>query len=326
MIPEAKQTAVARALNTAFGVEEFEDIRGLTAGLSSALVFRIVVRDRPYLLKVITRTDDLADPTQHFMCMKSGAEKGIAPRVLYDSVEDRVWITDFVEARPLRAKEALVRLPGTLRTLHALPPFPKMKTGNFFDGVDGFIRRLAKSLPESESRELFDLYSSVVPMYPHNDESNWVSSHNDLKAENIMFDGDHIWLVDWESAFLNDRYVDLAVAANFAVRSEADEQTYLTAYFGELPGEYRTARFFLMRQVLHIFYAMIFLSLAATAGRSIDTSLSAPDFGDFHDRILSGEVSLADADAKLQYGLVHLKQLQQNMSASRFQDALRVTA
>jgi hypothetical protein len=43
MIPETKHAAVARALREAFGVSEFEDIRILTTGLSSALVFRIVV-------------------------------------------------------------------------------------------------------------------------------------------------------------------------------------------------------------------------------------------------------------------------------------------
>ena len=43
MIPEAKEDAVAHALRVAFGVAEFEDIRMLTAGLTSALVFRIVV-------------------------------------------------------------------------------------------------------------------------------------------------------------------------------------------------------------------------------------------------------------------------------------------
>jgi hypothetical protein len=81
MIPEAKQPAVARALNEAFGVKEFEDICRLTAGLTSALVFRIVVRRHPYLLRVITRTDDISDPTRQFACMKGGAERGIAPRV-----------------------------------------------------------------------------------------------------------------------------------------------------------------------------------------------------------------------------------------------------
>jgi hypothetical protein len=75
MIPEAKQPAVARALHEAFGVEEFEDICSLTAGLTSALVFRIVVRRHPYLLRVITRTDDMSDPTRQFACMKSGAAR-----------------------------------------------------------------------------------------------------------------------------------------------------------------------------------------------------------------------------------------------------------
>lgn len=326
MIPEAKQPAVARALNEAFGVEEFEDICRLTAGLTSALVFRIVLRRHPYILRVITRTDDMSDPTRQFACMKSGAERGIAPRVLYASIEERVSITDFVEARPLSAEETLVRLPGTLRTLHSLPPFPKAKAGNYFDMVDGFIGRLAKSLPESQTRELFELYSRVAHVYPRHDESNWVSSHNDLKPENILFDGDRVWLVDWEAAFLNDRYVDLAVVANFAVNSEADEQAYLQRYFGESAGEYRLARFFLMRQVAHIFYAMVFLSLAAAAGKAIDTSLDAPDFRGFHRRILAGEVSLADADAKLQYGLVHLKQIQQNMRTPRFQDAMQIVS
>ena len=49
----------------------------------------------------------------------------------------------------------------------------------------------------------------------------------------MRFDGNRIWLVDWESAFLNDRYVDLAIVANFFVKDEAQEEAYLSAYFGE---------------------------------------------------------------------------------------------
>ena len=62
MIPEGQKDAVARALREAFGVTEFEDIRGLTAGLSPALVFRIVVRGCPYLLRLIMSTDAAAGP------------------------------------------------------------------------------------------------------------------------------------------------------------------------------------------------------------------------------------------------------------------------
>ena len=51
---------MARALREAFGVTEFEDIRVLTGGLTSARVFRIVVEGKPYLLRVIMRTDPIS--------------------------------------------------------------------------------------------------------------------------------------------------------------------------------------------------------------------------------------------------------------------------
>jgi hypothetical protein len=62
MIPEEKNAAVGRALRETFGVSDFEDIQMLTAGLSSARIFRIVVARRPYLLRVIMSTNTAAGP------------------------------------------------------------------------------------------------------------------------------------------------------------------------------------------------------------------------------------------------------------------------
>jgi aminoglycoside phosphotransferase (APT) family kinase protein len=327
MIPEAKNAAVARALQEAFGVNEFEDIRMMTAGLSSALVFRIVVRGCPYLLRVITRTDAMNDPTRQFACMKSAAAAGLAPRVWYTSIEDRISITDFVEAQPFPTTEALALLPLTLKTLHTLPQFPKMIVyRDYFDALDGYIRKFqdANILPANETEELFQLYARVQSVYPRHD-AEMVSSHNDLKPENILFDGTRVWLVDWEAAFLNDRYTDLAVAANFVVTNDADEEVYLRTYFGEAVSEYRVARFYLMRQALHMFYAMIFL-LLGSSGKPIEPGAKVPDFRDFHDGIWAGEISLAGAEMKLQYGRVHMNQVLRNMRTVRFQDALRIVS
>ncbi|MBZ5677667.1 MAG: phosphotransferase [Acidobacteriia bacterium] len=327
MIPEAKKSAVARALREAFGVTEFEDIRTLTAGLSPAHVFRIVVRGCPYLLRVVMDTGAAAGPgrgdqTNHYACMKLGAEAGIAPRVWYTSTEDRVSITDFVEARPLPRTEALARLPLTLRALHALPPFSKPKNTI---SPDAFIRRFqdAKILPESETAELFERYARVTSVYPR--DTDMVSCHNDLKPENILFDGDRVWLVDWEAAFLNDRYFDLAIVANFIVTNEAEEETYLRTYFGEPAGEYRLARFYLMRQTMHMLGAIVFM-LIGSAGKPIESNAKAPAFRDFHDGIWAGDISLAGNEAKLQYALVHMNQLLENMRTVRFQDALRIVS
>ena len=60
---------------------------------------------------------------------------------------------------------------------------------------------------------------------------------------------DRVWLVDWDAAFLNDRYFYLAVVTNFVVTNEEEEEVYLRTYFGEPAGKYWLARFYLMRQI-----------------------------------------------------------------------------
>src|ERR1700690_1511439 len=140
MIPDSKQPEVTRALQEAFGVNEYEDIRLLSGGLSSALAFKIIVRKNPYLLKIL-RTEIISDPANEFACMQSAAEAGIAPRIWYANVEDRILITDFVEAKPFRDDMAL-RIAPTLQRLHALPHFPSPKMGTYFDAMNnGFVRR-----------------------------------------------------------------------------------------------------------------------------------------------------------------------------------------
>ncbi|MFZ1041662.1 MAG: phosphotransferase [Anaerolineales bacterium] len=325
MIPEAKQPAVRRALHKVFGVNEPEELRLLTGGLSSALAFRIVVIKNPYLLKIL-RTEVISDPANEFACQQAAAEAGIAPRILYASVEDRIVITDYVEAKPFPEDMAL-RMAATIRRLHSLPGFPSPKMGNYFDAMNnGFVRRFqaAQLLPKSATEELFHRYGEVLRVYPRNYRDQ-VASHNDLKPQNMRFDGERIRLVDWESAFLNDRYVDLAVVANFFVEDEAQEEHYLDAYFGEPAGErseYRRARFFLMRQALSMFYAALLFLEAARAGLSIDANMSTPDFREYHEELISDTVDMLTAEAKAQYGMIHLREALRNMRTPRFEEAV----
>jgi hypothetical protein len=336
MIPEAQQPAVTRALHAAFGVNEYEDIRLLSGGLSSALAFKIIVRKNPYLLKIL-RKEMIGDPTHEFACMQTAAEAGIAPRIWYANVEDRLLITDFVEAKPL-PDDMIPLIVPTLRTLHSLPHFPKVV--NYFDAIDGFIRRFqaANILPESATGELFRRYADMMKVYPRND-SELVASHNDLKPQNMRFDGNRIFLVDWESAFLNDQYVDLAIVANFFVKDEAQEETYLRAYFGEPAGEYRLSRFYLMRQAVSMFYATLLLLEASRSGLpapalhrtqdgvpqvqvSIDVNRPTPDFREFHQDLIAGKVDMMKAEAKLNYGMIHLREALRNMRTPRFAEAV----
>lgn len=337
LIPQDKTAAVARSLREAFGVAEFEDIRRITKGRSPGiLVFRIVVRGRPFLLRVITRTDSIG-PARHFHCMKAAAEAGLAPLVWYASLEDQVSITDFVEEVPFPEAEARVRMPAVLRALHALPPFPTAEdhlntTCMFLLGkgsaVDGFIRTIQKSncFSKTESEELFALYEQVSAVYPRHDPRAFVSSHNDLfKPDNILFDGHRVWLVDWEAAFLNDRYADLAVVANLVVTNDEEEKLILREYFGQPPDEYQLARFFLMQQIAHMFYAMAFLLTGSPSGPGNQNN-GTLEFADFRRRFWAREVELVDKETKSAYGRVHFNQLLRNTRTARFRESLRIVS
>ena len=220
---------------------EFEDVSRITGGHTSSLVFRIIVRGSPYLLKIITRTED---PRRHYTSMKAAAEASVAPRVWYVDIENRISITDFVPAKPLPVSEALVRLPVLLRTLHALPPFGKAPFNtsctfllNNGPALDGFLQKFqaANILPKVDSDEFFARYAELAAVYPH-DDVEMMSSHNDLfKPDNILFDGQRVWLVDWEAAFLNARYADVAAVANQLITNDEEEMVYLQEYFGHRP-------------------------------------------------------------------------------------------
>lgn len=326
MIPEHQQVAVKRALLRTFNVETFDDIQQLTKGLSGALVFKITVQGNPYLLRVVTRTDAFGDPTFYYGCMEVAAEKEVAPRIHYLSIEDRISITDFIREKPFSIATAQTTLPHLLRNMHALPKFPFRL--NYFETMERFLPQFAAAnlLPIHETKALFEFYERIVSVYPRHDQENWVASHNDSKPDNIIFDGQRPWFVDWESAFLNDRYFDLAIVGNFVTTNEAEEISFLEAYFEKAINDYQYARFFLMQEVLHLYY-FIFLMVFDQGEKPIEVSkIKQHDFRKFHNEMWNGEISLADTDAKREYALLHLEQFRVKAGSGRFEDALRVVS
>lgn len=331
MIPEDSKASVARALESTFGVTEPEEFRDLTERPGSNRAFRIVVKGSAYLLRINTRPGDMK---RQFDCMQTAADAGLAPRVIYTSIEDRLSITDFLNAVPLLLQEALVRIPAALRRLHALPPFPKVPfntTCTFLlkdgPGLSDFLQKFRQSniLSKNETEELFACHEQLTAAYAPPD-ADMVPSHNDLfKPDNMIFDSNRLCLVDWEAAFQNDRYADLAVVANMVVTNEREEKTYLHEYFGAPASEYQEARFYLMKQVAHIFYAMAFLTMGS-AGKPIDWSEPIPAYCDFQRRFWAREVALNDNHEKEIFGRIHWNEAVHNMRQPRFDEALRAVS
>jgi thiamine kinase-like enzyme len=330
IVPGSKQEAVEKALRQAFGSSSLRDILLLQGGLSSALVYRIVSGKRTYVLRIIMQTDTLNDPVRQFACMQTAAEAGIAPQVRYANAEDAVSITDYIAPYDLvshfSSQHALLsELVRTIRAIHALPLFAPLV--DFMDGVDVFIQyfRQLNMLPEEATAEHFRYYAEIQRAYPRH-ETGLVSSHNDLNPNNILFDGKKIWVIDWETAFRNDRYVDLAIIGKSFVHTHSQEEHLLRKYFGDALSDYNRARYFLMQQVCHIYYATIMLRQAAAIKPDDFThekSMKTPSMHTFNRLKKDNKISLSSYEGKLLYGKILLNEALYNMKTARFASAIQ---
>ena len=97
----------------------------------------------------------------------------------------------------------LRELAELVRRLQATPPFPLL--GDFFDGVDQLLARLITLdlLEPSAMEPHLQRYGLVRDACRRRAPAS-VSSHNDLNPRNVLYDGQRLWLVDWEAAFRND--------------------------------------------------------------------------------------------------------------------------
>ena len=88
VLPATKLNAVERALQSAFQTTEVDSIALLNGGLSSALVYKLVVVGKAYVLRLVMEINELTDPARQFACMNIAATAGVAPAVRYVSVAD----------------------------------------------------------------------------------------------------------------------------------------------------------------------------------------------------------------------------------------------
>lgn len=312
--PQAKQAAVERALLAAFGTTELDGAQPIRGGLSGAGVWRIRVGGIAYLLRIECGRDDLRDPVRGYACMRTAAEAFLAPRVRYADAEDGVAISDYVAPRSLAldypgaGHSLVVEMAQAVRLLHETPAFPPLV--DYLTGLDKLLaaHRGLDILEPAATAELFDRYGELRAGY-RTRASDLVSSHNDLNPGNVLYDGERLWLVDWEAAFLADRYVDLATVANWFTADAAGEEALLSTYFGGPPDAEQRARFHLMRLVNHVFMGAIFLNAAMMerpGARLADRTLQGPSLEALRQQLRTGDFDILAWDNRIAYGKARL--------------------
>ena len=77
---------------------------------------------------------------------------------------------------------------------------------------------------------------------------------------------------------------------------------------------------------MHMIYAAFLMLLATRAGISIDPDMTTPDFRDFHQRLIAGEIDTLKPEEQVQYAKVHLNKALKNMWTGRFAESVAQVA
>jgi hypothetical protein len=181
--------------------------------------------------------------------------------LLSEKIDDRSFVGSLQV--PGLAPTLLVRLAEVIADLHALP-IPAGLASR--DPVEQATRLRAivsgrGGLPEF-ARVAFEHFERDIapPAEPA------VLCHLDLNPTNILYDGDDIWLVDWETAGAGDGWLDLATVINMLLLDESHTAAFVGAYAQRrgigLPSPAQIHR---ARAVAYLGYGMAFLELAKHA-------------------------------------------------------------
>jgi thiamine kinase-like enzyme len=200
--------------------------------------FKVTVDGSAYVLRIGGKDTELLgiDRRVEHEASLAAAAVGVGPEVVAFVEPEGYLVTRFIEGavvtpEAIREPEALRRVAGSLRAIHAGPPIP----GRFdsFRVVEAYAATAAThgiAIPDAfgrarETAARVEEARGPVPERP---------CHNDLLTANFIDDGTRIRIVDWEYAGMGDVYFDLA---NFAVNNglgASETQMLLAAYFGEV--------------------------------------------------------------------------------------------
>lgn len=330
-VPEAMRPAVERAALAAFGAAP-EAAEPLLGGQSGALTLKLTVGGRAYVLRAVKDRTQLSDPQRQFAALGVAASLGVAPPLRWADADAGICIMDYIEARPLipalRAGEAsAAQLGRLLRTVHDGPAFLTLLDAfGFIDGGLATLAGLELDLPAPLSAYLERFPAVRAALRPH---LTLAPIHHDPNPGNLLFDGERIWLIDWETACMDDPYFDLAAAIIWVAGEPALEEELLGGYFQAAPTPWQRAKLELMKQVAYCFYGVVFCLLGANGGQAAldeGAAVAPPRFADALRAVGAGELALDVPANGVSFGLSMIGEALAAQQLPAFAEALAALA
>jgi thiamine kinase-like enzyme len=201
--------------------------------------FRVQVGDRAYFVSIPGRRSELlAIPrADEIYNTRAAAETQSSPPILYHIPESGAIIVEFVKGRTLTQADMHApgmpeRLGSAVQRLHSARPFAN--DFDLFRLAASYRKILAeRQLPPPEA---FDGYQPLLAELEASARAHALPRRpcsNDLVPENLIDDGQKLWIVDFDYSGNNDPCSELGNAVCEADYNSDEAARLGAAYFGE---------------------------------------------------------------------------------------------
>ncbi len=184
------------------------------------------------------------------------AERKGAPKFFGYHTDSRIAISEFITDQGIPhindLKRSLPALIAIMRSIHDTPPEPFFISRNLTND----LATLLESLPASILRPLdARMFQKVL-------EKPWPQcrralTHHDFHPFNILFDGTHYTVVDWDMAGLGHPFYDIAVLCNYLFIEPSLHHDILSLYLNAPPSDHDLNVLMHLRAFSYAFLAAI---------------------------------------------------------------------
>lgn len=288
-------------------------IARIAAGLSGAGVYRVEAAGRAYVLKVAAPQEPLEGWRVRTDIQRAAADAGVAPRVVHVDETRHAVVTELVADRSLVARfvdpaTRAAAIGAALRRVHALPipdgavaRDPRAFLATIWAGLAGF------PLPAWVG----DVVRCALDESPPPSDRAPVLSHNDVNPSNLVYDGDRVLFLDWDTAGANDPLYDLAAVAVFLRLDDATSATLIAAHDQAPVAAPLPARFDYLRRLVAALCGTLFLHVARASGHAgasgPETVDLVPTLADVYGGMRGGAIDPRTPDGQWQFGQALLK-------------------
>ena len=224
----------------------------------------MVFRAGDYCLRIPGKgTEEYIDRANELVATRLVADAGVGPEILYADAQTGVLVSRFIEGAVTLTPERFRQVPGAparaaraFRRLHdSGAVFPARF--ELFAMIDSYLAILATKdvgLPEGYHDVLQEAETVRAALAAHPLPN--VACHCDPLCENLLDDGERVWIVDWEYSGMNDPMWDLgdlSVEGRFGPDQDAELQY---AYFGREPSPAERGRMVIYKAMCDLLWTL----------------------------------------------------------------------